>query len=102
MTQEVARTLLDQIGRATVLAVSGGRWNIADNGALRLPVGSGYHVEVDYNEGSDDYTVRRVFIRDAKRFIKGSVANVYCDEISEMVWQAHAYRSDHFPNHGAA
>jgi len=89
-------TLLDQIGRITVLAVSGGRAFLVD-GRLVLPVGAGYTVEVDYIEGRDTYTVRRVFNRAGKRFVKGELADVYMDEISERVWRAHAFRSCDFP-----
>jgi hypothetical protein len=89
-------TLLDQIGRITFLAVSGGRGYLVD-GTLVLPVGAGYTVEVEYVEGRDTYTVRRVFNRAGKKFPKGELTDVYMDEISERVWEAHAFRSYDFP-----
>ena len=100
LTRDEAITILEQIGRMNVLAISGGRWTIADNGSLRLPVGSGYSVEVEYVPGSDTYNVRRVYTRGAKRWIKGSVGNVYCDQVGEMAYQAHAFRSYDFPKRG--
>lgn len=101
MTPEQASTLLDQIGRMTVLAVSGGRKYLS-GGTLVLPVGSGYTVEIDYRPVPDDYVVRRVFTRGVKRWIKGEVEGVYADQISETVWEAHAFRSYDFPQTGAA
>lgn len=93
-TQQKA-TLLDQIGRMTIFAISGGRQHLV-NGTLVLPVACGYTVEVDYNEGSDTYTVRRVFTRAGKRFVKGEIANVYCDQVGELAYRAHAFRSYEF------
>ena len=101
MNTDQAATLLDQIGRITVLAVSGGRKSLID-GTLVLPVGAGYTVEVEYVEGRDTYTVRRVFKRGIKRWVKGELTYVYMDEISERVWEAHAFRSYDFPKGAAA
>lgn len=90
------QTTLNQIGKMNVLAISGGR--VRRNGeTLVLPVSNGYTVEVDLCEGSDTYTVRRVFTRGAKRFVKGELSGVYCDEVGEMAYQAHAFRSYDFP-----
>lgn len=94
-------TLLDQIGRMTVLAVSGGRHHLVD-GTLVLPVGAGYTVEVEYVEERDTYTVRRVLNRAGKKFPRGELTDVYMDEISERVWEAHAFRSYDFPTGAAA
>lgn len=96
MDTSTAQTLLDQIGRMTVLAISGGRKRL-DGGTLVLPVGSGYRVEIDYNEGADDYTVRRVFTRGTKRFVKGTLEHVYCSEISDIAYEASSFRSYDFP-----
>lgn len=88
------RTTLAQIGRMNVLAISGGR--VATFGdTLVLPVGAGYSVEVDLDEGSDTYTVRRMLRRGGKAFPKGEQTDVYCDEIGEVAYRAscfyHAY-----------
>lgn len=96
-----ANTLLKQIGGITVMAVSGGRQRLID-GTLVLVVGAGYTVEVDYVEGRDTYTVRRVFNRAGKKWVKGELTDVYMDEVSERVWEAHAFRSYEFPKGAAA
>lgn len=90
-----ANALIAQIGRMNILAISGGRKHL-NGGTLVLPVGSGYSVEIDYREGSDDYTVRRVFTRGIKRWIKGEISGVYCDEVGEIAYRAHAFRSYEF------
>lgn len=101
MTPDQAKTLLAQIGRMNVLAISGGRTRLID-GTLVLPVGSGYTVEIDYIEGADDYTVRRVFTRGTKRWVKGELTGIYAGEVGEMAYQAHAFRSYDFPQGAAA
>lgn len=101
MTPDQARELIGQIGRMNILAISGGRTRLID-GVLVLPVGSGYTVEVEYVRGRDSYTVRRVFTRAGKRFVKGEVEDVYAGEIGEMAYQAHAFRSYDFPKGAAA
>jgi hypothetical protein len=95
MNTEQATTLLQQIGTMHLFAISGGRSRLID-GTLVLPVASGYTVEIDYNEGTDTYTVRRVFNRAGKRFIKGEITNVYCDQVGELAYRAHAFRSYEF------
>lgn len=96
MNAEEATTLLRQIGTMTVLAISGGRKQLVGE-TLVLPVGNGYRVEIDYDRGSDTYTVRRVFKRGVKRFVKGELEGVYCDEISERAYEASSFRSYEFP-----
>lgn len=97
MNHTEAVTLLNQIGRMNVLAISGGRWSIAENGSLRLPVSNGYAVEVEYVHGSDTYNVRRVFTRGKKKWVKGSIGEVYCDQVGELAYQASCFRSYDFP-----
>lgn len=89
-----ANELITQIGRMNILAISGGRKHL-NGGTLVLPVGSGYTVEIDLDP-SDTYTVRRVFTRGIKRWIKGEISGVYCDEIGEIAYRAHAFRSYEF------
>lgn len=101
MNSEQATTLLDQIGRMTICAISGGRKSLVD-GTLVLPVGSGYKVEVEYAEGSDTYTVRRVFTRGVKRWVKGELTYVYCDEVGERAYEASSFRSYDFPKGASA
>jgi hypothetical protein len=90
-----ANELLNQIGPMNIMAISGGR-KVLNGGVLVLPVANGYSVEIEYNEGSDTYTVRRVFTRGIKRWIKGEVTEVYCDQVGEIAYQAHAFRSYEF------
>lgn len=89
-------TTLAQIGRMNVLAVSGGRV-LRDGETLVLPCGSGYTVEVDLDEGSDTYTVRRVFNRGGRKFPKGEQTYVYCDEVGEVAYRASCYHHDYEP-----
>lgn len=84
-----AKTTLAQIGRGNVLAISGGRASLAGD-TLVLPVAHGYRVEVDL-AANDTYTVRRVFVRGARRFIKGERAGVYCEELGEVAYRASCY-----------
>lgn len=96
-----AEILRSQIGRMNIFAISGGRVRLVD-GTLVLPVGSGYTVEIDYVEGADTYTVRRVFTRARKRFIKGELTDVYCFEVGERAYEASSFRSYEFPKGAAA
>lgn len=90
MNVSQARELVNQIGTANVLAISGGRVRLED-GMLVLPVGNGYSVEVEYDKGWDSYTVRRVFTRSGTRWVKSEVENVYCGEIGEVAYRAHLH-----------
>ena len=90
-----ANEVLAQIGRPNVLAISGGRVLVRPTG-VTLPVGSGYMVTVDL-AANDTYTVRRVFRRGAKTWIKGEMTEVYFNELSEIAYQASSYRSYEFP-----
>ena len=62
---------------------------------MTLPVGAGYSVTVDY-AWDDTYTVRRVFKRGAKRWIKGEQTDVYFDEVGEVAYRASSFRSYEF------
>jgi len=86
------KEILRQIGAGTILGISGGRVQPIHDG-IELPVGSGYSVRVEYNEGADDYTVSRMFRRGGKEWIKGQVEHVYCDEVSSMAYRAGMFRS---------
>src|SRR5260221_632181 len=83
------QTLLAQIGRRNVLAISGGRVAIRDTG-ITLPVSHGYSVTVDL-AGNDTYTVRRVFTRAGKATVKGERADIYCEEVGEIAYKASCY-----------
>ena len=83
--------LLRQIG-INLLAVSGGRWAHVGASSIRLPCGAGYEVLVTL-EADDTYTVRRVFKRKGEWFLHGERTEVYCDDVSEVVYFASCFRS---------
>lgn len=86
------RQLLRQIGVPNLMAVSGGRWALAGTSSVQLPCGAGYDVLVTL-EADDTYTVRRLFRRSGEWFLHGERTNVYCDEVSEVVYYASCFRS---------
>ena len=83
--------MLTQIGRMNLLAISGGRVIRRETG-VTLPVGSGYSVTVDLTAG-DDYTVRRVYTRGGKTWVKGERTMVYCDQLADAAYYASCFRS---------
>ena len=89
--------LLRQIGPMNILAISGGRIIRRETGAT-LPVGRGYRVTVDL-AGDDTYTVRRVFVRGAKVWIKGEMDSVYCDQVGERAYRASCFVNVDFGAH---
>ena len=90
MSNEILETMLSQIGGGNVLAISGGRVGKINDTTLRLPVAKGYAVEVEYIEGQDLYTVRRVMKRNGIH-VKGTQERVYCDEVGEVAYRASCY-----------
>jgi hypothetical protein len=93
---EICRTMESQIGRMNILAISGGRVNRTDYTTLSFPVSAGYTVEVEYVEGRDLHTVRRVFTRGTKRWIKGEVTHVYAEDLGEIAYRASCFRDGAF------
>jgi hypothetical protein len=87
--------LVAQIGRMNVFAISGGRVTYSDT-AVILPVGKGYRVEIEL-AADDTYTVRRVFVRGAKRFVKGEQTGVYCEDIGDVAYYASCFVNVDFP-----
>ncbi len=85
------RELIAQIGRATILSISGGRVQHRRTG-ITLPVDCGYSVTVDLAAG-DTYVVQRIFRRGAKQWIRGERTGVYCDEVGEAAYYASCFRS---------
>lgn len=88
------RAILDQIGFWNVGAISGGRVAITENG-ISLPVSNGYSVEVDYDYGSDTYTVKRVFKRGSNKWVQ-TKEQVYCTEVGEIAYQASCFQNVDF------
>jgi hypothetical protein len=83
--------LLAQIGTVNVAAISGGRVVRRPTG-VTLPVDCGYSVTVD-RHASDTYVVRRLYSRGGKTWVKGEQTYVYCDEVGDAAYRAHAFRS---------
>ncbi len=89
-----ARELARQIGAWNIRAISGGRITIRPTG-ITLPVSSGYRVTIDL-AANDTYTVRRIFTRAGKTWVKGERTGVHCDQIGEIAYQASCYRNVKF------
>jgi hypothetical protein len=85
------QTTLNQIGRTTVLAVSGGRVVHGSDACLLLPVQYGHAVEVRL-EANDTYTVMHTFRRGLSRWVKGQWDNVHAENLSEVVYTASCWR----------
>ena len=85
-----ARTLVAQIGKGNVLAISGGRVLVRETG-VTLPVRYGYSVAVDL-AANDTYVVRRLFTRSGKVWTKAEWNTVYCDEVGEIAYRASCYQ----------
>lgn len=85
-----AGTLVRQIGAMNILATSGGRIWRRETG-ITLPVHYGYSVTVDLAAG-DTYTVRRVFTRGVRAWVKGELEGVYCEQVGEAVYRAGCFR----------
>jgi hypothetical protein len=88
------RELLRQIGIPNILAISGGR-KIHRLTGVTLPVACGYSVTVDL-AANDTYTVRRIFKRGTRVWLKGERTGVYCDQVGEMAYQASCFRNVEF------
>lgn len=89
-----APTLLAQIGKMNVAAISGLRVDVYDDGVV-LPVSNGYSVHVIL-AADDTYTVRRVLKRGAQSWVKGEQTGVYCEEVGEAAYQASCFQSNEF------
>jgi hypothetical protein len=84
---------LRQIGRTTVLAVSGGRIHYGLRDAIILPVRYGYAVRITL-DAADTYTVERIFTRSGRTTVKGIRTGVYADQLSDTVWAASCYHDE--------
>jgi hypothetical protein len=86
---------IEAVGRITFLGVSGGRWGYVGPSTISLPVSNGYRVTITI--GADDlFIVRREFVRGGTVFDHGELRGVFVDTLSDVVWSAHAFRSDEF------
>lgn len=96
MNTTTANTMIAQIGRNNVLAISGGRVRIVTEDMIVLPVSNGYTVEVELNRAQDLYTVRRVFTRAGRRFEKGEVTRVFAEDLGDVAYYASCFRNVEF------
>jgi len=96
---EIRRTMLDQIGRMTVLAICGGRLQATGLYTIEFKDSSAGHiVEVTYDSVPDAYTVRRLFRRGGKTWIKGEMDHVYADQLSDACYTASCWNGTPFGN----
>lgn len=82
---EHAQTL-QQIGLPNIWAISGGPW-MKNESSIVFPVGRGWYVTVTL-DASDTYTVRRIFLRGSKVWVKGEWSDIYCEEIGDIAYHA--------------
>jgi hypothetical protein len=99
LDDQITQAMMKQISRTTVLAVSGGRVRRTGPVALTFEVGKGYRVEAEFDRGSDTYTVRRIYIRGQKRWVKGEVDYVHAEELDETVYLASCFVNVDFGDH---
>jgi hypothetical protein len=90
--------LLGQIGRGNIFAISGGRVGVDKNDKgetirIELPVSNGYRVSIFLN-WNDTWTVSRQFVRKGVVSDKGTIENVYADQVGEVAYQASCFRSN--------
>ena len=96
-------TALRQIGRMNLLAISGGRSRLGGPlqspghvaSVITLPVSNGYSVRVTL-AASDTYTVERVFTRGFNVWVKGTMTDVYAEDLGEACYQASCFRNVEF------
>lgn len=91
----------NQVGFMTTLAVSGGKWGVIRDRegepiGITLPCGTNRTVEVVLNF-LDLYTVRRYRTivngsRKGESVVEYEAQDIYCDELSETVYQASLFR----------
>jgi hypothetical protein len=81
---------IEQIGRYTFAAISGARYGTTES-SLIMPSGQGHYVTVTL-EASDTYTVRHLFVRAGKVTVKQEWEDVYCDQLSDVAYEASLWR----------
>jgi hypothetical protein len=94
---------LGQIGKMTVLSISGGRVNALRNShgdtvGVNLPVSHGYGVNVLLHP-NDTYTVQRTFTRSGITTVKGQEDGIHAGEISDTAYRAGMYQNVEFGGH---
>jgi hypothetical protein len=92
--------LINQIGRMNVFAISGGRVGVIVNNEgetveVQLPVSNGYRVSITLG-WNDTWTVSRQFVRKGVVSDKGTLENVYCEQVGEIAYKASCFRNVQF------
>lgn len=88
--------MLHQLG-CNLAAISGGRYEVVSDTAVRLPVSNIYAVEITYLEAWDLYEVRRVRTTKGDDAVTGTLSMLYFDQMPEAAYRASCYVSDPFP-----
>jgi hypothetical protein len=96
-TQADAGEIVSQLRPIDLMAISGCRYIRRETG-ITLPVRAGYSVTIDL-AGDDTYTVRRVFRRGGRAWVKGEARGVYCEQLSETAYRASCYVNVRFGGH---
>jgi hypothetical protein len=93
-------TLIAQIGMMNILTISGGRVEVVkkkgETVEVILPVSNGYQVSISLG-WNDLYTVSRQYVRSGLVSDKGTLADVFCDYVGEIAYQASCFRNVKFP-----
>jgi hypothetical protein len=92
--------LINQIGRMNVFAISGGRVGVIVNNQgetieVQLPVSNGYRVSITLG-WNDTWTVSRQFVRKGVVSDKGTLEDVYCEQVGEIAYKASCFRNVEF------
>jgi hypothetical protein len=92
--------LINQIGRMNIFAISGGRVGVIVNNEgetveVQLPVSNGYRVSISLG-WNDTWTVSRQFVRKGVVSDKGTLENVYCEQVGEIAYKASCFRNVQF------
>ena len=93
----IRRTIIEQIGAMTVLAICGGRLKATGLYTIEFKDSSAGHlVAVTYDRATDLYTVERLYRRAGKTWNKGTRTGVYCDQLSDACYEASCWNGTQF------
>jgi len=84
-----AQTTIEQIGQVTLASV-GARDLLSGADFLRFKISRGHRYVTIVLNGDDTYTLTARMIRSQK--VTYSAEHIYCDQLSEAVWQSHLER----------
>lgn len=89
--------IVKQIGAGNWMAISGRRVIGRRTGAT-FPVSCGYSVTVDL-AGDNTWTVRRVFKRGTKTWVKGQETGIHAEQLGDSAYRASCFRNVTFGEH---